>query len=90
MSAQSILILYLVFFFVEYFWELALSLLNLGHVQKNASEVPRAFAGVIDKETYARSVSYTITRGRFGLADRGIFRRGPPCRCPLGIPGDRG
>lgn len=72
MSAQSILILYLVFFFVEYFWELALSLLNLGHVQKNASEVPRAFAGVIDKETYARSVSYTITRGRFGLAAGGF------------------
>jgi STE24 endopeptidase len=66
-SARSILILYLFFFFLEFFWELALSLLNLTHVQKNASAVPRAFAGVIDAQTYARSVSYTVTRGRFGL-----------------------
>jgi STE24 endopeptidase len=61
-----------VFFFAQYLWELALSLLNLGHVQKNASQVPRTFADVISKETYARSVSYTITRGRFGLAAEGF------------------
>ncbi len=67
MSAHGILLLYLAFFFVEFFWELALSLLNLGHVRKNASEVPRVFAGVIDPQTYGRSVSYTLTRGGFGL-----------------------
>jgi STE24 endopeptidase len=67
-NARSILLLYLLFFFLEYFWELALSVLNLGHVRKNASAVPRAFAGVVDRETYDRSVSYTLVRGRFGLA----------------------
>ncbi len=67
MSARGILLLYLFFFFLEYFWELALSLLNLAYVKKNAAAVPRAFAGVVDARTYARSVSYTLIRGRFGL-----------------------
>ncbi|HVP18460.1 MAG TPA: M48 family metallopeptidase [Spirochaetia bacterium] len=67
MNAHGILLLYLVFFFLEYFWDLALSLLNLGHVRKNAGAVPRTFAGVIDSETYERSVSYTLARGKFGL-----------------------
>ena len=67
MNARAILILYLAFFFVEYFLELTLSLLNLAHARKNASSVPRAFAGVIDQDTYRKSVSYTLTRGRFGL-----------------------
>jgi len=66
-NAHGILLLYLVFFFLEYFWDLALSLLNLGHVRKNAGAVPRTFAGVIDSETYERSVSYTLARGKFGL-----------------------
>ena len=72
MRSQTILALYLLFFFLEYFWELALSLLNLGHVHKNAEAVPEPFAGVIDRDTYARSVSYTVTRGRFGLAAGGF------------------
>ena len=67
MSANGILVLYLVFFVLEYAWGTVLSLLNLGHVRANSAAVPRAFAGAIDHDTYARSVSYTLTRGRFGL-----------------------
>jgi STE24 endopeptidase len=71
-NAQGILLLYLLFFFLDYAVELALSLLNLGHVRKNAGAVPPAFAGVIDGETYSRSVTYTLTRGRFGLLAGGF------------------
>ncbi len=67
MDARSILILYLVLFALQYGWGTFLSLLNLGYVRGNASAVPRSFVGVIDEETYSRSVSYTLTRGRFGI-----------------------
>ncbi len=67
MGAQGILILYLVFFFLDLGWDAALALLNLSHVKKNAAAVPAAFAGVVDPQTHARSVSYTLTHGRFGL-----------------------
>jgi len=67
MSPRGILLLYLLFFFLEYFWEISLTLLNLRHVKRNSSSVPRPFAGAIDGETYSRSVAYTLTRGRFSL-----------------------
>jgi STE24 endopeptidase len=67
MGAQGILILYLVFFFLDLGWDVTLTLLNLSHVRKNAAAVPAAFAGIVDPETHARSVSYTLTHGKFGL-----------------------
>ncbi len=67
MSAQSILLVFLLFFFLDFGWDLALTLLNLGHVKRNAAIVPAAFAGVVDAQSYARSVSYTLVHGRFGL-----------------------
>jgi len=72
MGAQGILILYLVFFFLELGWDYALSFLNLSHVKRSAGAVPPAFAGVVDAETHARSVSYTLTRGRFGLVSAAV------------------
>ncbi len=67
MSAQTILLLFIILFLVDLGWETTLTLLNLRHVRKNAGTVPAAFAGSIDQETYARSVSYTLVHGRFGL-----------------------
>ncbi len=72
MGAQGILVIYLVFFFLDLGWDTALTLLNLGHVKKNAAAVPAAFAGIVDPETHARSVSYTLTHGRFGLLSGGV------------------
>ncbi len=67
MAARVVLILFLVFFFLDFGWDLTLTLLNLGHVRRNAHAVPSAFAGIVDAETHARSVSYTLLHGRFGL-----------------------
>ena len=72
MSAQAILILFLVFFFLKLGWETVLGLLNLGHVRARGTRVPPAFAGVVDEVTFTRSVSYTLTRGRFALLSEAV------------------
>ncbi len=72
MGAQGILILYLVFFFLELAWDYTLSFLNLAHVKRNGGAVPAAFAGAVDADTHARSVTYTLTRGRFGLVSGAV------------------
>jgi STE24 endopeptidase len=66
-SSESILLIFLVFFFLDLGWDFTLTLLNLGHVRKNAGVVPAAFVGTVDAETHARSVRYTLDHGRFGL-----------------------
>ena len=67
MTPRGILALFLVFFALEYAWETFLSVLNLRHARKNSLRVPSAFIGAVNEETYARSVSYTLARGRFGI-----------------------
>ncbi len=44
--------------------QLWLEQLNRRHVQAHAGAVPEAFAGVVDTPTYARSVQYTLAKGR--------------------------
>ena len=72
MRAETILIIFLVFFALDWGWDFALTLLNLGHVRKNADAVPAAFAGTVDAETHARSVKYTLTHGTFGLVSGAV------------------
>lgn len=67
MTPSGILTLYLVFFGVEFLFENFLTWLNLRNIQKNRDSVPPLFDGVIDGETYAKSCSYGLTRGRFGV-----------------------
>ena len=38
--------------------------LNLHHVRAHAGAVPEAFKGVVDEATYAKSVQYTLAKGR--------------------------
>jgi STE24 endopeptidase len=72
MSAESIRLIFVIFFIVDFAWDLLLTLLNLRFVRVHATIVPDAFVSVVDHPTYARSVSYTLTRGRFGIAS-GLF-----------------
>ncbi len=44
--------------------QLWLAQLNRRHVQANADAVPEAFKDVVDEATYARSVQYTLAKGR--------------------------
>jgi STE24 endopeptidase len=46
--------------------ELWLAQVNRRHVLANAGEVPAAFKEIVDPATYAKSVEYTLARGRFG------------------------
>ncbi len=72
MAARVVLMLFLIFFFLDFGWDLTLTLLNLGHVRRNAYAVPPAFAGVVDAQTHERSVSYTLVHGRFGLVSGAV------------------
>jgi len=67
MSARAILGLYLAFFVLELAWDVFLTLLNLRYARRHAGAVPAAFAGAVDAGTHARSVSYTLARGKLGL-----------------------
>ena len=44
--------------------QLGLEWLNTRHVRAHAAEVPEAFQGVMDNATYAKSVQYTLAKGR--------------------------
>ncbi len=44
--------------------QMRLQELNRGHVLTHAGAVPEAFKGVVDEATYARSVQYTLAKGR--------------------------
>jgi STE24 endopeptidase len=39
--------------------------LNLSHVRTHAGAVPDAFKGVVDENTYRKSVEYTLAKGKF-------------------------
>ena len=46
--------------------ELWLSNLNRRHVLAHADAVPEAFRGMVDEDTYKKSVAYTLAKARFG------------------------
>jgi STE24 endopeptidase len=46
--------------------DLGLDRLNQRHVAAHADAVPEAFRGVVDADTYRRSVAYTLARSRLG------------------------
>jgi STE24 endopeptidase len=67
MNTNSILILYLILFGVQYLWETLLSLLNRRHVRAKRLDPPPFVKSIMDEKTYQRSVEYTLTRSGFGL-----------------------
>jgi STE24 endopeptidase len=46
--------------------ELLLAALNRAEVRRHASAPPPAVAAIMDRETYAKSVAYTLEKSRFG------------------------
>jgi STE24 endopeptidase len=46
--------------------ELWLSRLNQDHVRAHSNELPPALRGIVDEETYRRSINYTLVKSRFG------------------------
>jgi len=43
--------------------DLILTRINLRHVRDHAGSVPEVFAGVVDEQTYAKSIRYTLAKG---------------------------
>ncbi len=50
--------------YVVYTW---LDILNIRSIRANEKCVPQAFASFMDAETYAKSLSYTLDKTRFGI-----------------------
>lgn len=67
MDATTIRTLFFAFLLVETFYEMYLTLLNLRHVRRHATEIPPLFREAIDEGTYKKAVSYTIDKNRFAL-----------------------
>ena len=47
--------------------DLVLSALNRAEVRRHAAEAPPAVAAIMDRETYAKTVDYTLAKSRFGV-----------------------
>src|SRR5262245_40537937 len=59
----------LVLILAKWLGDFLLTRTNLRHVRAHSGAVPEAFAGVVDAETYAKSVRYTLARGGLHQVD---------------------
>ena len=46
---------------------LVLDLLNARNIRANQDKIPESYAGVMDEETYAKSVAYSLEKTRFSM-----------------------
>ncbi|OQY33776.1 MAG: hypothetical protein B6241_06910 [Spirochaetaceae bacterium 4572_59] len=67
MNSQSILILYILLFILEFLISWFLSILNLNNILKNRKKVPVLFQQSFDREKYSTTVSYNLDKGRLAL-----------------------
>ena len=67
MSYQSILILYLIFFGLDFLFQNFLTLLNIGELRKNSNAVPSVFRDHIDLKSYLKSSEYTRAKSIFTI-----------------------
>ncbi|RKX74323.1 MAG: M48 family peptidase [Spirochaetes bacterium] len=67
MQANTILLIYLIFFAGEFLFENLLTLLNIKTAYRNKDSVPAPFQKYIEKDKYTLSVVYTIERSKFNL-----------------------
>ena len=63
-SAGLIAAIVLLLILARWAAQLWLEQLNRRHVLAHAGAVPEAFKGVVDEATYAKSVQYTLAKGR--------------------------
>ncbi|MST94736.1 MAG: M48 family peptidase [Pedosphaera sp.] len=62
---NPVLLLCLLLLLAKWFAQFILERLNERHVRAHADAVPEAFRAVINPTTYAKSVAYTLAKGRF-------------------------
>ena len=66
MSPNQILLLYIIFFVLEFLVLQGLSLLNARHARVKRNSIPRVFEKRIDGETFRRSIDYTLAHSKVG------------------------
>ena len=64
MSSVSVVVWVALLILAKWAAQLWLERLNARHVLAHAGAVPEAFQGVVDEATYAKSVHYTLAKGR--------------------------
>ncbi len=64
---MTLLQIFLLALVVRLLTQLWLDHLNKKEVQRNSEAIPKEFAGVMDDETYAKSVRYTLAKHQFGV-----------------------
>jgi len=67
MKSHSILLLYLVFFIIQYVWERFLEIKNIRYVKSQDKSPPSFIAGSVSSEEYKNSIDYTLTKQRFSI-----------------------
>ena len=63
MTSRTILIIFILFFIMEFIVNAVLILLNIRESKKNRGSVPIWFRDYIDKQRYEKSTAYTIEKG---------------------------
>ena len=64
-----VIVVFLILLAVKLGVQLWLDSLNVAHVKQHADEVPEAYREVMDSETYAKSVEYTLAKEKFGTVE---------------------
>jgi STE24 endopeptidase len=68
-TMNQILIAFVFLLLLKLVTGLVLDLLNLKHVRSKRDAVPEAFQDFIDRETYQKSMDYTVAKTRFGMVN---------------------
>ena len=64
---NSLLITYLSIFIFRSFFQIALNILNVSHLNRNGNEVPRAFRNAVDKDKFSTMAQYTSDSTKFEI-----------------------
>ncbi len=67
MTGPTLLILFIILYSAEFLTNWLLSVMNLNSIIRHRDSIPEVFEAAIDEETYAKTVSYSLRKGRFSL-----------------------
>lgn len=68
---KIIIVLILILIFAKLLWETALTLLNMSYVKSRQQDPPGQILQVMDRQTYEKSVQYTLAREKLSLFQGG-------------------
>ncbi|MBN2737529.1 MAG: M48 family metallopeptidase [Spirochaetales bacterium] len=69
MTSFQFLILFIVLFTLDYFWQFILTTTNMRHLNKNKNRVPDFIEKFLSSESYIKTISYNMAKYRFNLVE---------------------